>query len=118
MKKVCLIVGAILLAGCETVPSVPLAPATVADRTIMDEKAASGFELAYATARTLGELAVDTGRLKGERAAQVQMLNRRAYAALQVIRTAYRSGNSDTWLAATADFQAAVGQINSLAKGN
>jgi post-segregation antitoxin (ccd killing protein) len=122
--KLWIIPLAALLASCQTASTIAAAapvitggPVVLADRTVMDETAGRSIELAYMAARTVAEIAVDAGLLKGERAAQVQVLNRRAYATVLAARAAYRAGNSDGWLKASREAQAAVAQFLNAAKG-
>lgn len=75
-------------------------PVSLADRTSADEKAMMAVEVAYKAARTVGEIGVDAGLIKGATATRVAQLDNRAYAALQAARSAYRLGNAESWLAA------------------
>jgi hypothetical protein len=93
------------------------APATIADRTVLDEKAVLGAELAYQAFRTAAELAVDAGVLKGPRAAQVADLDNRAYQALGLARVAYRTGNAPTYSSALDNARAVIAQGLALVKG-
>jgi hypothetical protein len=103
----------LLLASCAT-PVIPPAPSEIADKTILDEQGALGAELAYKAARTAAELAVDAGVLKGTRASQVAALDRKAYAALLAVRTAYRAGNATAYDTALTEARSAVSQILTL----
>ena len=108
--------ASLALSGCGVarLANLPASPAAVANATVLDEQVASGVELAYKAARTLMELAVDTGRLKGARAAQVQAYNRKAYDAVKATRTAYRTGNAAGYFAAAKEARALVAQMLAL----
>lgn len=97
--------------------SIPSAPVVAADKTVLDEKAALGAELAYQAARTAAELAVDAGLIKGETARKVADADNRAYRALGAARAAYRAGNASSYSAALDEARAAVSEILSLVKG-
>ena len=121
MHKLLALAVLFFVSACGVVPpvsSVPVAPVSVADRTILDEKTLTAVELAYRAARTLAELGVDTGRLKGASAAKAQVLNRKAYAALGVMRSAYRTGNAASWGQAYGEAQGAIAGILALTGGS
>jgi hypothetical protein len=92
-------------------------PSAFADATTVDEQAGSAVELAYMAARTACELAVDMGRIQGETATRWRDLNRRAYAAVQVARTAYRAGNERSYQAAAGQALPLIAELLSLARG-
>lgn len=92
-------------------------PAAFADRTVLDEKAVTGVELAYKAARTAVELAVDLGRIKGASATVWRERNRKAYTAVQKARTAYRAGNALSYGAAVDEATSLVSDLLSLAGG-
>lgn len=73
------------------------APATVADKTVLDEQAALGIELAYKAARLAGETAVDAGLLKGAAASKAAALDNKAFLAVATVRQAYRTGNAASY---------------------
>lgn len=108
------------LAACSFagVESVPPNPADVADRTILDERAALGVELAYRAAGIALELAVDAGALRGEHAATAATLERRAYSAVLAVRAAYDTGNATTYANALDKARAAVAAVLAAVKGN
>lgn len=70
---------------------------TPADRTLLDEKALAGVELAYRTARIAMETATDAGLITGGRAADVAILDQRAWSAVQAARAAYAAGNATSY---------------------
>lgn len=97
--------------------NVPASPSSVANRTTLDETALRSIEVAYMAARTAAELAVDLGRIKGDRATRFRVLNRRAYDSVLAARTAYRAGNSASYTAAARETLSLVNQLLQLAKG-
>lgn len=117
-----------LLSACAAMSAIPTAvgalptiiggPVTISDRSTIDETAGRAIELAYKAARTVAEVAVDAGILKGERAAQVQVLNRRAYNAVLAARAAYRAGNESSWIRASGEARTAIEQFLNAAKGS
>lgn len=94
------------------------APASVADKSVLDEQALTAIELAYKLARTAGELAVDAGLIKGERARQLITLDNQAYLAVTVARSAYSTANASSYRDALDSANAAVAAILPLIKGN
>lgn len=92
----------------------PESPVAVAGLTVRDEQALLGAELAYKAARIAAEIGVDAGMITGARATQFRDLNRRAYAALQIARTAYRAGNASSYWAAIAEARGIADQILTL----
>lgn len=92
------------LPACQT-----FAPATVTDRTVADEKAAIGFELAYTASSRAGTSLARAGIIDADRWVA---LDARAYSALLAIRAAYRSGNSADIASAIAEFEAASAAVN------
>ena len=93
-------------------------PAVYADKTILDEKAGIGVELAYKAWRTAVEIAVDTGFLKGAKAAHVAELDKRAYAATLAVQAAYRAGNADRYATAVGEAKASIEAGIAAMKGN
>jgi len=73
------------------------APSSVANKTILDEQAALGVELAYKAARLSMETAVDAGLLKGSSAAKAAVIDNRAFLAVATVRQAYRAGNATSY---------------------
>lgn len=108
------------LAGCSTMglPSVPTAPAQVAERTVLDEQVGAGVELAYKAFRTALEVATDAGIIRGARATQVAALDNRAFAAVQAVRAAYRAGNATGYANAAIEARAAITAALAAVKGN
>jgi hypothetical protein len=104
--------------AAQSLPTILGGPVTVSDRTTIDETAGRSIELAYKAARTVAEIAVDAGLLKGDRAAKAQVLNRRAYDAVLAARAAYRAGNETSWIRASAEARTAIEQFLAAAKGS
>ncbi len=98
------VTGAAVAADVANVPP----PVTYADKTILDEKGGIAVELAYQAWRTAVEIAVDTGFLKGAKAARVAEIDRRAYAATLAVQAAYRAGNAARYTAAVTEAKAAI----------
>ena len=92
------------LPGCAT-----LAPVEVAETTVADEKAAIGFELAYTAASRAGATLARAGIIDR---AEFVALDARAYAALQGVRAAYRTGNARDLASAAAELENAIAAIN------
>lgn len=118
--KLILIPLSLALASCTALPGIGTLPppAAVAERTLADEQAAQGAELAYKAFRTALEIAVDTGFLKGAAAARAAELDRRAFAALGVARKAYTTANSTDYLQAVANARAAIDDALASVKGS
>lgn len=119
--------AALALSGCAVAPATVASagatvadsvgvppPATAADRTVLDEKAMTGVELAYKAARIAVETGVDAGLIKGAAAARFAALDSQAYRALGAVRAAYRAGNAASYRAALTEAQAAIGAVLAL----
>lgn len=119
MKKLAIALAALGmgLTACEpgTVP--PASPGAVAETQVIDEQAALAVELAYKGARMAVELAVDSGVLKGDAAAKVALLDKRAYAAVLATRKAYDAGNSADYLSAATTARAAINDLLAAIRG-
>lgn len=128
MKRIILLAAAIALSACgvnaDTVASASAtaadavgapAPATVADKTTLDERALTGIELAYKAARIAVELGVDTGVIKGTTATRFAVLDNQAFLAVTTARSAYRTGNASSYRTALSEAQAAIAGILTLA---
>jgi hypothetical protein len=111
MRKylVCLI--AVALAACGVVPpgSTTLPPPSeIANTTVLDEKAAIAIETGYKAFRTAVEIAVDSGQLKGEKAARVAVIDNKINAAVIRVEQAYRAANSSSYTAAVLEAKSLV----------
>lgn len=99
------------LTGCATFPQ---SPVVLANSTKIDERLAISAELSYTTATKLGT-ALAAARLIDP--LQFKRLDNEAYSGLVIVRTAYEAGNAADYATGIAKLQAAVMQINALAKG-
>jgi PBP1b-binding outer membrane lipoprotein LpoB len=106
MKKILIVIGALALAACSTIPS--LQPATYANATVVDEQAATTAELAYKAWRLAATTGVQTGLIKGQTAAHVAQLDNQLYAALQAVESAYAAGNAVSIAQAVSSFNTAL----------
>jgi hypothetical protein len=112
--------AAVALCSCAVAPTTsggPLAPATYADRTTLDETAALGFEQAVEVAADLGTLAVQTGKVKGAGLDRLKRASAAARIAVAGVRSAYASGNSASINEAIANAKLSIAAIQSIAKG-
>lgn len=114
-----------ICAACETVTSaaaqgagLPASPQVVADRTQLDETLLTSVELAYKGARIAVEIMVDANQCNGTCATRFRDLNRRAFAAVQVARGAYRAGNAPGYFAALAEARGLAGNLLTLTGRN
>lgn len=100
------------LGACTNFPAgVASSPAEIADQTVVDEKIATGAEVLYTTASTLGNTLSKNGLIDR---AQFQVLDERAYQALLAVRAAYKTGNSADFLTAYSNLTVAVAAIRDL----
>lgn len=105
------------LAGCAALGAPPGSPSELADKTTLDEKGLLGVELAYSAARTLAEIGVDAGLIKGATATRVASLDNQAYTKLELARTAYSLGNATTYAIALEDARTLIGSLLATVKG-
>lgn len=120
MIRPILAIALLSLSSCSPAALVglPASPQAVADRTTLDEQALQGVELSYKAARIAVEIYVDTGRCTGACATRFRDLNRRAYAAVQACRTAYRAGNAPGYLAALSEARGLANDLLSVTGRN
>ena len=85
-----------------------------ASETSIDEKALFVAEAAYAGLGTIALQAVQSGALKGELAARVQVLNRQAYESLLLARTAQQAADSRTYVEQTTRALNLIAQAQAL----
>jgi hypothetical protein len=112
MKRLLALALLASLPGCATLTGpVPASPAAIADRTVLDEKFVTSAAVSYTAASKMGTTLVRVGLIDRE---NFKELDRRAYAALGAIRTAYDTGNATGFDAAVRNFYSLVGQITSL----
>jgi hypothetical protein len=119
MKKLFLILAplSLALAACAAVPTVPT-PVELADKTVLDERAVVGVELAYKAARLAVETGVDAGIIKGPLASNLRALDNTAYRAVQATREAYRTGNAASYDAALLHAQLTISTMVSVMEKN
>lgn len=106
--------SALPLAACDTLPAggIPTSPSAVCSKTIVDEQAAVGAEVAYKTFRLAAELGVNTGAIKGATATKVAELDNRLYLYLQTAEHAYETCNSADLGAALVSFNSTLSAAN------
>ena len=80
--------------------AIPTSPVAVANTTVLDEKAGTGFELAYKAFRVAAETAVDAGLVKGPKAAQLATIDNHLYNLIIAERSAYKTANAASYYAA------------------
>ena len=83
-------------------------PATVANKTALDEQLGRGVELAYKAFRLLMEARVDSGKLTGAKAVAVADLDNKAFKATQAVQAAYRTANAVSYSDAVKQANAAI----------
>jgi len=112
MRKVLIAMALMMTSACSWLPNgVASSPAEIADQTVVDEKIATGAEVLYTTASTLGNTLSRNGLIDR---AQFQVLDERAYQALVAVRAAYKTGNSADFLTAYSNLTVAVAAIRDL----
>jgi hypothetical protein len=97
-------------AGAADAAGLP-APATVADKTTLDEEGLLRLERLYKATRTAVEMAVDAGVIHGAVASRIAAADNKAFHLLGLARSAYDTGNAATYTAAVAQAQAAISDI-------
>lgn len=95
--------AALALGACAGLGVSAPGPATIAERTTLDERGLLGAELAYKSARTLAEAGVDAGLVGPKLAADIKRVDEKLYDALTRARSAYDAGNAATFEAALAE---------------
>lgn len=115
-----LLLAAALAASALTVSACsPMAsePATVADKTKLDEQSMLSAETLYYSGNTLAQIAFDTGKLTADQRAKVKAADNKAYSALLTLRAAYRAGNSKSYFEALSELLKASAEITTLTGG-
>lgn len=111
--------AAFTLGACvPTLGNIPSTPRSVADQSVLDERAAIAVEASYKAFRTVLESLVDAGMITGETATRAAELDNRAYAAVQAVRAAYRTGNAESYAAAVNEARQAIAAGLGAIKGN
>lgn len=99
-----------MLPACATMP---LAPADVANATVLDEKAAIAAEAGYTATSILGNRLSRLGIIPRP---AFQALDAKGYAAIQAVRIAYNASNATSYAKALEDAKAATVAIGELVK--
>lgn len=120
MKKLLIAIG--LAAASLSLPAcsgVLEPPASVADKTKLDEQAAIGVNLAYKAFRLSVETGVAAGFIKpgSELALKIADADNRAYSAVVAVDAAYRAGNSADYTSAVIRANAAIAAAVSIVSG-
>lgn len=118
MKKALpiMMMTAVLLGGCTALATaVPSSPGAIADRTVLDEKAAIGVENGYQAAVALVRAANAAGLLDQEARLRFADLDNLAYAQVQRVRQAYDAGNAASYAQAVSVAQPLIIDIFGLA---
>jgi hypothetical protein len=113
-----LLAAALVACSPATLVGLPASPQVAADRTTLDEQALLGVELAYKAARIAVEVYVDSGHCTGACATRFRDLNRRAYAAVNAARAAYRAGNATGYIAALGEARTLANDLLSVTGRN
>lgn len=122
------VVAAMALAGCTTPGAAfpPItdptaafpAPSTIADRTKVDEQAGLTVTLSYVAASRLAALSIRTGVVSDPATIRrIGEADNRAKAAVDAVRAAYLTANSDSYASALANARVAVGLLLDAVKG-
>lgn len=90
---------ALALPACATPGGSPIpgSPSQVCDKSTLDERGGTAVELGYKAFRIAMELAVDSGQLKGQAAANVAALDNQLFSATQAVQSAYASCNAASY---------------------
>jgi hypothetical protein len=104
-------------AGPDLGDLLPSAPVDLAQHTPADEQARLRCEQSYKLSRSIGEIAVDAGLVRGQLATQLAGLDNSLYNGLQACRTAYRAFNSTSLISAADELDRLAGQIAALIRG-
>lgn len=94
------------------VAGLPSSPSAVCDRSTLDETGGQLVELGYRLFRTAGELAVDTGKVKGAAATRIRALDNQLYAATVTVQNAYASCNAASYADAIEKAKAVLASAN------
>lgn len=128
MRLILTLCAALALTGCGITPSTVASasatiadsvhvppPATIANITTLDEKAAIASENAYTLAAKAAALAIKAGLVSDPATIRrIGELDNKAYLALATLRAAYRTGNAESYRQAFTEANAAVLAINDL----
>lgn len=110
------LLSACAVGGASLATAIPPAPIVVADRTMIDERAALGVELAYQAAALSLRTAIRADLLSPAARAHAQSAEAKAYLAVTAARAAYDTGNAASYPVAIAQAQQAVAALQSILK--
>jgi hypothetical protein len=116
MKRILALCLAATLPACAALNAPLPAPAAIADRTVLDEKAALGVELAYQAANLAALTASRAGLISDEARPRIAAADARAYAAVLAVRQAYDAGNGGSYFETEARARAALAEFLALIK--
>lgn len=110
---VALACSAPLVTSCATVP-------VGAVQNVQQELNATmaTVERVYKLSRTIGELGVDAGVIRGATATRLAALDNSLYAGLLRARSAYQAGNLALLIAEKSNLETLADQVNALARSN
>lgn len=103
MRSLFLAIACLPLAACagmSDMPNMPMTPAAMSQRTVVDEQAINGVELGYKTFRLAAETAVDAGWVKGADAKKLADVDTKLYAAVHGAEIAYEYANANDFASA------------------
>jgi hypothetical protein len=108
--------AALPLGACDTLMAgqVP-GPASVSDRTKLDEQVGIAVTLAYTAAAKAAGLAIETGLIKNQDTIRrIGAADQKAYAAVMAVRSAYLTVNATEYTEALARANAALSEFTAL----
>lgn len=111
-----ILVAALGLGACATVPSVPASPSAIANGSVLDEQAGTGAEIAYKAFRVGVTTFIKAGmpgiveQQKATVAGRLRTLNNQAYTWLATVRRAYKAGNASTYNDALSEMYASIAE--------
>ena len=116
---IALLVAGLASCGPLTPPAniLPPVPNAYAQKTVLDEQAALAVELAYQASALAMLGALRSGLVTGEVANRLGEADQKAYAAVQLVRAAYDTGNAASYAGALSRARELIAQTLSLAKG-
>jgi hypothetical protein len=119
MKRLMIASLALALSACAGLVSpgtlAPPSPASIADKTRLDEQGPLALTLAYRVANRLGVVALRTGIAKGAKGERIKALDRDAFAWVERARAAYLAGNAASYAEAALRARSIIAEITQLA---
>lgn len=116
MKRILCLCLAATLPACALLQAPPSSPSAIANRTVADEKAALGVELAYQAANLAALTANRAGLVSAAMALGIADADRKALAAVHAVRAAYDTGNAASYREADARARMALSEFLALIK--